>query len=169
VVDFDGVEVRVYNSTTPATKLMSPVCPLTHGQSPTLNLGQCTVVRVLPGLELGSQETSLYTAAILGVTHSDVEQRLWRTFTKTRYQRTGDKVRLQNLMEAPLEQAHIKLFGFFTDLLAVSDPRMLQAVADGETDSVALAALAEKCLRATRAQLCRGGGLAPNSTWFIVG
>jgi hypothetical protein len=29
-----------------------------------------------------------------------------------------------------MEQAHIKLSGFFTDLLAVSAPRMLQAFAD---------------------------------------
>src|SRR5208337_2274196 len=39
----------------------------------------------------------------------DTEQRLWRTLTRTRYQRTRDKVRLQNQLEALLEEAHIKL------------------------------------------------------------
>jgi len=37
----------------------------------------------------------------------DAEQRLWRTLTRTRYQRTRDKVRLQNQLEALLEEAHI--------------------------------------------------------------
>ena len=44
--------------------------------------------------------------------------------------------------------------GFVTDLLGVSARRMLQALADGETDPAALAALADKHLRATPAQLC---------------
>src|SRR5207249_4646694 len=39
----------------------------------------------------------------------DGEHRLWRTLTRTRYQRTRDKVRLQNQLEALLEEAHIKL------------------------------------------------------------
>jgi transposase len=39
----------------------------------------------------------------------DTEQRLWRTLTRTKYQRTRDKVRLQNQLEALLEEAHIKL------------------------------------------------------------
>ena len=32
----------------------------------------------------------------------DAEQRLWRTLTRTKYQRTRDKVRLQNQLEALL-------------------------------------------------------------------
>src|SRR5260370_22760813 len=39
----------------------------------------------------------------------DGEHRLWRTLTRTKYQRTRDKVRLQNQLEALLEEAHIKL------------------------------------------------------------
>jgi Transposase len=35
----------------------------------------------------------------------DAEQRLWRTLTRTRYQRTRDKVRLQNQLAALLEEA----------------------------------------------------------------
>src|SRR5215468_10153334 len=39
----------------------------------------------------------------------DAEQRLWRTLMRTKYQRTRDKIQLQNQLEALLEEAHIKL------------------------------------------------------------
>jgi transposase len=83
----------------------------------------------------------------------DTEQRLWRTLTRTRYQRTREKVRLQNQLEALLEEAHIKLSSLVSDLLGASSRRMLNAIADGETDLAALAALAHQRLRATPAQL----------------
>jgi transposase len=83
----------------------------------------------------------------------DTEQRLWRTLTRTRYQRTRDKVRLQNQLEALLEEAHIKLSSLVSDLLGASARRMLKALAEGETDPAALAALADQRLRATPAQL----------------
>jgi transposase len=60
-------------------------------------------------------------------------------------------VRLQNQLEALLEEAHIKLSSLVSDLLGVSTRRMLKAIADGGTDP---AALADKKLRATQAQLC---------------
>jgi transposase len=84
----------------------------------------------------------------------DSEQRLWRTVTRRKYQLTRNKVRLQNQLEALLEEAHIKLSSLVSDLLGVSARRMLKAVADGATDPAALAALADKKLRATQAQLC---------------
>lgn len=83
----------------------------------------------------------------------DAEQRLWRTLTRTRYQRTRDKVRLQNQMESLLEEAHIKLSSLVSDLLGVSARRMLKALAEGETDPSAVAALADQRLRATPSQL----------------
>src|SRR5207245_4568456 len=83
----------------------------------------------------------------------DAEQRLWRTVTRTKYQLRCSKVRLQNQLEALLEEAHIKLSSLVSDLLGVSARRMLKALADGETDPVALAALADQRLRATPAQL----------------
>src|SRR5215831_18448745 len=79
----------------------------------------------------------------------DAEQRLWRTLTRTRYQRTRDKIRLQNQLEALLEESHIKLSSLVSDLLGASARRMLKALAEGETDPAALAALADKNLRAT--------------------
>ena len=83
----------------------------------------------------------------------DVEQRLWRTLTRTRYQRTRDRVRLQNQLEALLEEAHIKLSSLVSDLLGVSARRMLHALGDGETDPAVVAALAHQQLRATPAEL----------------
>jgi transposase len=83
----------------------------------------------------------------------DAEQRLWRTLTRTRYQRTRDKVRLHNQLEALLEEAHVKLSSLVSDLLGASARRMLRSLADGESDPAALAALADHRLRATPAQL----------------
>lgn len=84
----------------------------------------------------------------------DVEQRLWRAITRRKYQLTRDKVRLQNQLEALLEEAHIKLSSLVSDLLGASARRMLKALAEGETNPVALAVMADKNLRATQAQLC---------------
>ena len=83
----------------------------------------------------------------------DAEQRLWRTVTRRRNQLTRDKVRLQNQLEALLEEAHIKLSSLVSDLLGASARRMLKALADGETNPAVLASLADKRLRATREQL----------------
>ena len=63
-------------------------------------------------------------------------------------------MRLQNQVEALLEEAHIKLSSLVTDLLGVSARRMLKALADGETNPAAVAALADARLRATPEQLC---------------
>jgi transposase len=81
------------------------------------------------------------------------EQRLWRTVTRTKYQLRRNKVRLHNQLEALLEEAHLKLSSLVSDLLGASARRMLQALAEGETDPAALAALADQRLRATSAQL----------------
>jgi len=84
----------------------------------------------------------------------DVEQRLWRTVTRRKYQLTRDRVRLQNQLESLLEEAHIKLSSLVSDLLGASARRMLKALAEGETNPAALAALADERLRATPEQLC---------------
>ena len=83
----------------------------------------------------------------------DPEQRLWRTLMRRKYQMTRNRVRLQNQLEALREEAHLKLSSLVSDLLGASARRMLRALADGETDAVALAALADYRLKATPAQL----------------
>jgi transposase len=84
----------------------------------------------------------------------DPEQRLWRTVTRRKYQLTRDHTRLQNQLESLLEEAHIKLSSLVSNLLGVSARRMLKALAEGETNPAALAALADERLRATPEQLC---------------
>src|SRR6201987_1771272 len=84
----------------------------------------------------------------------DTEQRLWRTVTRRKYQLTRDRVRLQNQLESLLEEVHIKLSCLVSDMLGASAQRMLKALADGETNPAALAALADRQLIATTEQLC---------------
>ena len=83
----------------------------------------------------------------------DAEQRLWRTVAHRKNQLTRDKVRLQNQLEALLEEAHIKLSSLVSDLLGASARRMLKALAEGETNPAAVAVLADKRLHATQEQL----------------
>jgi transposase len=84
----------------------------------------------------------------------DAEQRLWRTVTRKKYQLRRDRIRLQSQLESLLEEAHIKLSSLVSDLLGWSARRMLKALAEGETNPAALAALADERLRATPEQLC---------------
>ena len=81
------------------------------------------------------------------------EQRLWRRLSRGKQELAGEKVRLQNRLEALLEEMHIKLSSLVSDLLGVSGRKMLKAVAEGETDAVKLAALADVNLRATPDEL----------------
>jgi transposase len=90
----------------------------------------------------------------------DMEQRLWRTVSRQKLPLTRARVRLQNRLEALLEQAHLKLSSLVSDLLGVSARPMLQALADGESDPGRLAALAHGRLRATPEQLCDALGAA---------
>ena len=84
----------------------------------------------------------------------DGEQRLWRSMTHAQVQLTHDKVRVVNQLEALLEDTHIKLSSVVSDVVGVSARRMLQALADGETNAAKIAALADPTLRATPQQLC---------------
>ena len=92
----------------------------------------------------------------------DAEQRLWWTVTRRKYQLRRDHVRLQNQVESLLEEAHIKLSSLVSDLLGASARRMLKALAEGETNPAALAALADQKLRATPEQLCDALGACTN-------
>jgi transposase len=99
----------------------------------------------------------------------DAEQRLWRTVMRRKYQVTRNRVQLQNRLEALLEEAHIKVSSVVSDLLGISARRMLQALADGETDPAALATLAAPRLRATPEQLCDAFQACPSCIRSTVG
>ena len=72
------------------------------------------------------------------------EQRLWRTVMRRKNQLTRNKVQLRNRLECLLEEAHLKLSSLVSDLLGLSARRMMQAIADGETEPTRLAALADR-------------------------
>jgi transposase len=88
----------------------------------------------------------------------DPEQRLWRTVMRRKYQVTRNRVQLQNRLECLVEEAHIKLSSLVSDLLGASARRMLQALADNETNPATLAGLASRHLHATPDQLCDAVG-----------
>ncbi len=91
----------------------------------------------------------------------DVEQRLWRTVVRTKYQLTRNRVQLQNRLEALLEEAYIKLSSLVSDLLGASARRMLEAIAGGETNRETLAALADRGLRANAGAVTRRARRVP--------
>ena len=83
----------------------------------------------------------------------EAEQRCWRTLTRTKYQLTRDRVRLQSQLESLLEECQIKLSSVVSDLLGASGRRILRAIADGETSAVRLAGLGDKRLRVSQEEL----------------
>ena len=84
----------------------------------------------------------------------DVEQRLWRTQSRTKARWRRDRSRVHNRIEALLEEMHLKLSSVVSDLLGVSAMRMLRAIADGEKEPEQLAAMADRNLRASHETLC---------------
>ena len=83
----------------------------------------------------------------------DSEQRGWRTITRGKQQLIRDRVRLQNQLEALLEEGRIKLSSVISDLFGVSGRRILQAMAGGESDPHRLAALGDDRLQCSAAVL----------------
>ena len=83
----------------------------------------------------------------------DAEQRMWRTLTRSKHQLIRDRVRLQNQLEALLEEMRIKLSSVISDLLGVSGRRILTALSQGETDAMKLAELGDERLQCSPEEL----------------
>lgn len=81
------------------------------------------------------------------------EQRNWRLMTRGRLQLVRARVRLQNQVEALLEEARIKLSSVISDLFGVTGRRIIRALAEGTTDSAQLAELADPGLKCSKEQL----------------
>jgi transposase len=81
------------------------------------------------------------------------EQRTWRTMTRGKHQLVRDRVRLQNQLEALLEEARIKLSSVISDLFGVSGRRILQAISDGQTNPDRLAELGDERLQCSQKEL----------------
>jgi transposase len=69
----------------------------------------------------------------------DGEQRRWRELARAEDHYVAERARLQNRVEALLEEMRIKLSGVISDLFGVSGRRILHALSEGETDPVRLA------------------------------
>ncbi|PSR21928.1 MAG: IS110 family transposase [Sulfobacillus acidophilus] len=79
----------------------------------------------------------------------DRAQRELRELTRYRTSLLGERAREVNRIQKVLEGGNIKISSVLSDILGVSGTRMLQALADGESDPVRLAALADERVRAT--------------------
>jgi len=84
---------------------------------------------------------------------AEPEQRMWRTLTRSKQQLVRERVRLQNQLEALLEEMRIKLSGVLSDLLGVSGRRILTALSQEETDPVKLAELGDDRLKCSEQEL----------------
>jgi len=76
-----------------------------------------------------------------------------RSLTRTRSRLAQDQARHQSRVEKILEDALLKISVVISDLFGVSGRRFLDALVAGERSPAALAALGDKRLRATRAEL----------------
>lgn len=83
----------------------------------------------------------------------DAEQRAWRTITRGKVQLVRDRVRLQNRLEALLEETRSKLSSVISELLGLSGRRILRALAEGESDPEKLAERGDFRLRCSQEQL----------------
>ncbi|MBI2680703.1 MAG: transposase [Candidatus Solibacter usitatus] len=83
----------------------------------------------------------------------DAEQRGWRTITRAKVQLVWDRVRLQNQLEALLEETRIKLSSVVSELLGRSGRRILQALGEGHTDPTRLAKLGDFRLQCSTEEL----------------
>ena len=83
----------------------------------------------------------------------DAEQRSWRSLTRARVQLLRERVQLHNQIESLLEEGRIKLSSVISDVLGASGWRILQALAEGETDPQTLAALGDERLKCGRVVL----------------
>jgi hypothetical protein len=93
----------------------------------------------------------------------DPEQRLWRILARGKQQLARDRVRWQTQVEALLEEVRIKLSSVTSDLLGVSGRRILQALAEGESDPTKWAAWGNDRLPCGKEALADAlsGSLAP--------
>jgi transposase len=76
-----------------------------------------------------------------------------RSLTRTRSRLAQDQVRHQNRVEKILEDALLKISAVISDLFGTSGRRFLDALAAGERSPAALAALGDRRLTATPAEL----------------
>jgi transposase len=150
-----GVEEVVMEST---AQYWKPVWLDPEPHVPKLHLAQAWSNRAPKGRKRDFADAQRLTRRLLAgeLTLSfvpEAEQRAWRTMTRSKQQLVRDRVRLQNQLEALLEEMRIKLSSVISELLGLSGRRILQALAAGESDPVQLAALGDRRLKCSKAEL----------------
>jgi len=83
----------------------------------------------------------------------DSDQRQLRLLTRRRVQQVRARLQAQAQLEALLEDCGVKLSSVISDLLGSSGRRILQALAEGESDPARLAALGDRRLQSGPARL----------------
>ena len=81
------------------------------------------------------------------------EQRIWRIWARTRVQLIHTQQQARNRIECILEEGQIKLSTVVSDLLGKTGRRILDALVVGEANPAVLAAMADRRIRATAAQI----------------
>lgn len=91
------------------------------------------------------------------------EQRQMRELTRRNAQLNRELVRIQNHIESLLEPARIKLSSVISDLFGATGRRILEALAEGESNPEKLAGLADDRIRCSRDRLADAlrGSLTP--------
>src|SRR6516162_3635712 len=98
----------------------------------------------------------------------EAEQRIWRMLSRSKEQLVKDRVRLQNQVEALLEEMRIKLSGVISDLLGASGRRILKALSEGESDAVKLASLGDQRLKCSQEELVDALQGSPSPTHMRI-
>lgn len=83
----------------------------------------------------------------------DAAQREMRMLSRRRVQLVQNRVRLQAQLEALLEDCNLKLSSVITDLLGSSGRRILDAIVEGKMDPQQLAALGDRRIKCTPAEV----------------
>jgi transposase len=98
----------------------------------------------------------------------EAEQRIWRMLSRSKEQLVKDRVRLQNQVEALLEEMRIKLSAVISDLLGASGRRILKALSEGESDAVKLASLGDQRLKCSQEELVDALQGSPSPTHIRI-
>lgn len=123
-----------------------------------LTLGNATQMKNVPGRKSDEKDSEWISELMAHglIRRSFVpETRIQelRDLTRTRRQMLGEHARHVQRIQKVLEDANIKLTSVLSDILGVSGRRILSALADGERNPERLAGLADRRVKASRAEI----------------
>jgi transposase len=132
-------------------------------------------IKQLPGRKTDVKDaewiaTLLQVGLLRGSFVPEPAQEELRAVTRLRTQVLRARAAIVNRLHKLLERSGLKLSSVVTDILGVTGRAILAALAAGETDPTALAALARGTLRAKQAALATAwrGGLSETNRWLLT-